>query len=105
MKKSLMAEAGLLAIIAGIASSPAFAGNHVDWSINIGPPPVIYSPPPVVYPVPQAVYVQPQPVYVAPPVAVPYERVYYYDVYNRPYYIEHGRRFYHRGWHHHHGHH
>ena len=97
---------GMASLIVGITamtSLPALAGNHVDWSVNIGTPPVIYSPPQVVYPAPQAVYVQPQPVYVAPAPVVPYGRVYYYDVYRRPYYIEHGRRFYYGGHHHHHG--
>ncbi|MDB5764129.1 MAG: hypothetical protein JWQ21_3124 [Herminiimonas sp.] len=105
----------------------AIANDHgrVNWSINIGipAPPVVYAQPQTVYVQPQPVYMQPQPVYLQPhpvylqpqpvflqpqPVyvepapIVEYGRVYYYDTYRRPYYIENGRRFYRSEWRDHH---
>jgi hypothetical protein len=103
MKKPVaIGVAVCMAGIAGLFGSQAAMAGGVNWSVNIGAPPVVYAAPPVVYAAPQPVYVepapvyvQPQPVYVAPAPVVQYRRVYYYDAYNRPYYFEHGRRHYH----------
>lgn len=114
LRKALLGTtAAMIAGAAFLASGPAMAGGHVNWSVNVGAgvpvyaapvyaaPQPMYAQPPVVY-APQPVYVQPQPVYYGG--FVPYSQVVYYDAWRRPYYVQGGRPVYVRNWHGHHPH-
>lgn len=67
----------IAALLAGvalvIAGAPAFARDHVDWSINLSAP-LAFAPPPVAYPAPAVVYSPPRRVYVEPVQIVEYNR-------------------------------
>ena len=104
-KSSIVVVAGAFAGSLLLLVSPlASARDNVSWSVNVGVPAVAYSgyapvyAPPAVYTRPAPVYVEPAPVYyTAPPVVYapqPYYGRVFYDGNARPYYWDHGRRFY-----------